>query len=123
MNFEHDSIDVFTLILTGEPLLASNIQNKEKLDALRQRVTHHYNFIGLSDDEIAAYVTHKLAFAGGSDVLVDDAAMKLLCESSQGISRTIDHIMSYALTWGIQMHHHTIDTEVMQRAVESQSLL
>ena len=70
-----------------------------------------------------SYVFHKLQLAGGSNLLIDDAAMKILCESSQGISRTIDHIMSYALTWGIQMHHPTMDADVMQRAVDSQSLL
>ena len=102
-NFDRDSTDVFTLILTGEPLLASMIQNKERLDSLKQRVTSHYNFTGLTNEEISAYITHKLAFAGGSDILIDEKAVNLLCESSQGISRTIDHIMSDALRWGIQM--------------------
>ena len=122
-NFNRDSTDVFALILTGEPSLASMLQNKEKLESLRQRVTSHYNFNGLSNEEISAYVNHKLAFAGGSDILVDDGAFKVLCESSQGISRIIDNIMSDALKWGIQMNHRTIDSEVMQRAVDSQSLL
>ena len=122
MNFNRDSTDVFTLILSGDLVLANMLQNKEKLEPLRQRVTNHYNFNGLSNEEITAYVAHKLAFAGGSDILMDDGALKVLCESSQGVSRTIDHIMSDALKWGIQMNHRTIDAEVMQRAVDSQSL-
>ena len=95
----------------------------EKLDSLKQRVTSHYNFTGLTNDEIPAYVSHKLEFAGGSNILVDEGAFKVLCESSQGISRTIDHIMSDALRWGIQLKRRTIDAEVMQRAVDSQSLM
>ena len=31
--------------------------------------------------------------------------------------------MSDALKWGIQMNHRTVDAEVMQRAIDSQSLL
>ena len=123
MNFERDALSVFTLILSGEPALASMIQNKEKLDALKQRVTSHYNFTGLTNEEVCAYVTHKLEFAGGSNILMDDGAFRVLCESSQGISRTIDHIMSDALKWGIQLNHRTLDAEIIQRAVDSQSLI
>ena len=123
MCFEHDTLDVFTLILAGEPRLASAIQNTDALDSLRQRVTSHYNFIGLSDDEVAAYVAHKLELAGGSDLIIDDAAMKILCESSRGVSRAVDHIMCDAVAWGIQMARHTIDAEVMRHAVDSQSLV
>ena len=123
MSYDHDTLDVFTLILAGEPKLASTIQNNELLDSLRQRITNHYQFIGLSDEEISSYVSHKLEFAGGSNIIIDDKAMKTLCEASRGVSRTIDHIMCDALIWGIQMQHPTIDSEVMQRAVDSQSLL
>ena len=122
-NFEHDSIDVFTLILTGEPSLASVIQTRDSLDSLHQRITNHYRFNGLSNDEVTAYVNHKLAFAGGSDFLVDPGAYQVLCDSSQGISRTIDHIMSDALRWGFQLRHQTIDAEIMQHAVDSQALV
>ncbi len=123
MNFDRDSTNMFSLVLAGEPILASMIQNKEQLDSLRQRVTSHYNYTGLSNDEVRAYVNHKLAFANAPDILVDDEAFTILSESSQGISRTIDHIMSDAFTWGFQMKRRTIDAEVMQRAVDSQSLV
>ena len=121
-NFEHDTLDAFTLILTGEPKLANIIEHNEDLDALKQRVTHHYYFLGLSDMEISDYINHRLQFAGGSNILVDDEAMAVLCESSRGITRIVDRIMSNAIAWGVQMQRRTIDKEVMERAIGSLAL-
>ena len=65
MNYGYDSLNCFTLILCGEPHLNSTLR-KPVHEALRQRLTVHYNFSGLSDSEVAQYVLHKIACAGGS---------------------------------------------------------
>lgn len=39
--------------------------------ALRQCITVHYTFSGLSDAEVADYVRHKLVCAGGDETIID----------------------------------------------------
>src|SRR5574344_612225 len=66
MNYGYDSINCFTLILCGESHL-NDILRKPVHEALRQRITIHYNYTGLDDKEVAAYILHKLERAGGSN--------------------------------------------------------
>lgn len=123
LNFERDSLDVCTLILTGNPSLNETIETIEKLDALKQRITNHYDYVGLSDDEIPRYLKHKLEFAGGSDLFINEEALRILEPASRGISRMIDHIMTAALAYGAQTNKGIIDADVMQFAIDSQSLI
>ena len=47
MNYSYDSLNCFSLVLTGEPYL-NHILEKQVHEALRQRITVHYNYEGLS---------------------------------------------------------------------------
>lgn len=123
LNFDHDTTDAFTLILSGGPSLNETIDTTEKLSPLKQRITNHYDFNGLSDEEIPLYLKHKLEFAGASNLLIDDNALRCLSTASCGISRTIDHIMSDALAYGAQLGRTRIDAEIMQVAIDNQSLV
>ena len=63
MNYSYDSLNCFSLILIGKPYLNHILENQVH-EALRQRVTVHYNYEGLSDQEIPDYIYHKLELAG-----------------------------------------------------------
>ena len=65
MNYSYDSLNCFSLVLVGEPYL-NHILEKQVHEALRQRITVHYNYEGLSDQEVPDYIQHKLELAGGS---------------------------------------------------------
>ena len=55
MNHSYDSLNCFSLILVGEPYL-NHILDKQVHEALRQRITVHYNYEGLSDQEVPDYI-------------------------------------------------------------------
>ena len=120
MNYDYDSLNCFTLILCGESYLNSTLR-KPVHEALRQRITIHYEFQGLSDQEVPAYVRHKLRSAGGSEQIINEAAMAALNSMSQNNPRVIDNIMSDALTIAMQAEKHTIDADVILAAVNHQS--
>lgn len=122
MNYGYDSVNCFTLILCGEAHL-NNTLNRPVHEALRQRVTVHYNFCGLSDDEVARYVLHKLACAGGSETIIEKAALCAIHSHSQGNPRLIDNLMTDALALGSQMEKKSIDAEVILAAVSNQNLM
>ena len=121
MNFRYDSLNCFTLILVGESQL--NIKLSLPIhEAIRQRITVHYDFKGLTADEIPAYVRHKVHVAGGADSIIDDAAMASVHSLSQGNPRVIDTLMTDALTIGAQMDKKVIDAEVIMAAANNRQL-
>ena len=122
LNHAYDSLYCFTLLLIGEPRL-NEILSGSVHEALRQRITIHYNFTGLSEDETAAYINHKLSAAGGCASILDNGVSCAVHGFSQGNPRLIDNVMSDALTIGAQHNKKIIDTDIILYAVENQSLL
>ena len=121
MNYGYDSLNCFTLILCGESHLNSTLR-KPVHEALRQRITVHYDFTGLSDTEVPEYVRHKISIAGGAPSIITEAAMASVNSLSQGNPRIIDNIMTDALTIGAQKDRSVIDPEVILSAVNNQNL-
>ncbi len=121
MNYGYDSVNCFTLILCGESHL-NGILRTQPHEALRQRITVHYNYQGLSDNEAIEYITHKLACAGSSKAIIDDAAINAVVGQTHGNPRLIDNIMSDALVIGSQQDKKTIDVDVILAAANNQNL-
>lgn len=121
MNFKYDSLNCFTLILSGEPVLNRTLERSIH-DALRQRITVHYTFQGLSSDETYSYIKHKIATAGGAPSIIGEDALSALSGYCKGNPRIIDNVMTTALKAGTQMHKTTIDSEVILTAVNEQAL-
>lgn len=121
LNHGYDSVNCFGLILCGEPHLNSTLR-KPVHEALRQRITVHYSFQGLSDGEVADYVLHKLSCAGGSGTIIEPAALSAVHSHSQGSPRIIDNLMTAALALGAQMEQTSITPDVVLAAVASQNL-
>lgn len=91
-------------------------------EALRQRITVHYNYKGLSDEETVAYIVHKLCSAGSSKAIIEDTALSAIAGHARGNPRTIDNIMSDAIVIGAQQGKKCIDTETILAAVSNQNL-
>lgn len=121
MNFKYDSLNCFTLILCGEPHL-NNKLNKPIYEGLRQRVIVHYNFKGLSAEEIPEYVKQKIRLANGTESIINAAAMSSVHSLSQGNPRVIDALMTDALTIGAQMGRTTIDADIIMAAANNRQL-
>lgn len=119
--YGYDSINGFALILCGEPHL-NNTLRRPVHEALRQRITVHYNYKGLSDEETVAYIVHKLCSAGSSKTIIEDAALSAIAGHARGNPRTIDNIMSDAIVVGAQRGKKCIYTETILAAVSSQNL-
>ena len=121
MNYGYDSVNCFTLILCGEAHL-NNTLRKPVHEALRQRITVHYNFQGLSDEEVSEYVLHKITCAGGSGTIIEPGALAAVHSHSQGNPRLVDNLMTDALAIGAQMDKKVITPDVILAAVGNQNL-
>ena len=121
MNYQYDSLNCFSLILSGETRLNFNLE-KPVHEALKQRITVHYNFKGLSPDEISDYIHHKISLAGGASSILAPNAIPTIAGFCHGNPRIIDNLMSDALVLGIQLNAKTIDAEVIMAAANAQVL-
>lgn len=108
MNYGYDSVNCFTLILCGESHL-NDILRKPIHEALRQRITIHYNYEGLDDREVSEYILHKLNCAGASRNIISESALGAIHGYSRGNPRLIDNLMTDALTIGAQQECQVID--------------
>lgn len=117
MNFEIDSRNCFTLILSGEKSLNMRL-NTPVNEALRQRILTHYVFNGLTEEESAKYVLYKLQRAGGSKELINDAALSAVSAKALGCPRLIDQLMTVAMMIGSQNNKVVIDAETIEAAVD-----
>ncbi len=120
MNYGYDSINCFTLILCGEPYLNDTLR-KPVHEALRQRITVHYNYDGLDASEVSSYIRHKIPLAGGADSILDSAALSSVATFGQGNPRLIDNVMTDALSIGAQTDKRVIDTDVIRAAISNQT--
>ncbi len=118
MNHGYDSLNCFSLILCGESYF-NRILAKSVNEALRQRVVVHYDFQGLSDGEVAEYVSHKIKTAGGSLSILSEAALSVVHGYAQGNARMIDNLMTDTLIIGEQTGKQVIDPETILAAVNN----
>ena len=121
MNQKYDSVNCFTLILCGESYLNHTL-SKQIHESLRQRITVHYDFQGLSDEEAVEYIIHKLQSAGSSKAVIEEAALMAVAGHAHGNPRMIDSIMTDALNIGAQTDKKCIDADVIMAAVSNQNL-
>jgi type II secretory pathway predicted ATPase ExeA len=93
MNFKYDSLNCFTLILSGEPVLNRTLERPIH-EALKQRITIHYTFKGLNPDETKAYILHKIHLSGGSESIMGEDAIIAAAGYCKGNPRIIDNLMT-----------------------------
>jgi len=121
MNHHYDSLDCFSLALLGEPHLNSTLQ-KPVHAALRQRITIHYNFEGLNNEETENYILHKLNVAGAASSILGEGVVTAINGYARGNPRIIDGLMTDVLTLGAQLKKHVIDTDIVLAAIDNQQL-
>jgi len=121
LNHNYDSSYCFTLFLVGEPHL-NNTLDKPVHEALRQRIIIHYDFEGLTTEEVVNYINHKFSLAGATTTILGEGTLNAITNYCHGTPRLIDNLMNEALTLGAQYEKTVIDTETIMYAVNSLAL-
>lgn len=87
------------IILAGQPNLRSLLTRSDMLQ-LAQRVAVDYALEPLNEDEVSAYVQHRLRVARGEPDLLTEYACSLLHQLSGGNPRLINQLCDLALMYG-----------------------
>jgi type II secretory pathway predicted ATPase ExeA len=108
-NFDSDSQNRITFILTGQPELRT-LLSYSHFDSLRTRVrlSHHLSPMGL--EETASYIDHGLEVAHRKEKLFSDEAKMEIFKRSNGIARQINRICYKAIVAGTIQKKHIIDS-------------
>jgi type II secretory pathway predicted ATPase ExeA len=121
INHAYDSLNCFSLVLVGEPHFNRTLE-KNIHEALRQRIIVHYNYEGLSNDEIIKYIEHKFRLAGATPSIIGEGVFNAIINNCNGIPRYIDSLMNEALMIGAQLKKQVLDTEVILGAANNLAL-
>ncbi len=116
-NLETAQQKLIQIVLIGQPELAQKIADPA-LRQLRQRITVRYHLGPLAEDELPAYVAHRLRMAGSDGRIVfEPKALRLAFAHSQGIPRLINALCDNALLAGYVAGTWCIDAACMKRAI------
>ncbi len=116
-NFQMDDDNLLALVLVGQPDLMKKLQ-LPSLAALRQRVGLFCRLETLGEDEIKAYVEHRIAVGGRAEPVFTDAAIRALYKYSEGIPRVINSLAGMALLEGFARDATLVDESVVRSAAK-----
>jgi len=120
-NFNMDSEDRFSFILSGSQKLALQIREPQN-EALRQRITFSHNLRGFTIEDARQYIHFHLERAEGPKELFADNAVQLIFHWAKGIPRVINQLALQAIIRAAVQGVHTIDENFLKQHVLNNSI-
>jgi len=114
-NLETEKQKLLKIILLGQPELRQ-LLNQEEVAQISQRITSRYHLTPLATGDVAAYVEHRLAVAGGRKRLFSEAALKRVAKLSRGIPRLINVLCDRALLGAYVEEKEQVDLKTVNQA-------
>lgn len=122
-NIETPKAKLLQIVLVGQPELVERL-NDHRLRALRQRIAVSYEIQPLEEQEVAAYIHHRLRIAGaGATPSFTTEALQLIAKLSEGIPRRINLLCDRALLAGFVRESQVIDAALLEQIGQEQDLL
>ena len=117
LNFDYDSKDYCTLILTGQNEFLRILRFKE-LEAFRQRININYTFTGLDEKEVEEYIKTRLKLVNCREDLFEKEAYHTFYTLMQGSVRNLNQLINKSLIIGQHKKKETIGSEIIMESSE-----
>lgn len=114
-NLETNTKKLLQVILIGQPELQLLLKRRD-LRQLAQRITARYHLLPLNQQELAAYIKHRLSVADCHRALFNKAALVTIHKLSQGIPRLINLICHSALMEAYNSNNVVVDKKIVLKA-------
>ncbi len=114
-NLETARQKLLKIILLGQPELRQLLEN-DAASQISQRITSRYHLRPLARHDVAAYVEHRLAVAGGRKRLFSEAAVIRVAELSRGVPRLINVVCDRALLGAYVEEKELVDLQTVNQA-------
>jgi len=118
-NLETEKEKLLQIILVGQPELKEKLRSPE-LAQLRQRIAIRYHISPLDQDELEAYICHRLRIAGAtnSKVFFKEDALDQIFKFSKGVPRLINIICDKGLLAGYTADKKTICGDTIKQCAK-----
>lgn len=114
-NFQLDDKNLLSLILVGQPDLRRKLDLPVLL-ALKQRIGISYHLRPLDEEEVKAYIDHRIKASGRDEPLFTDDAITSIYRYSGGVPRVINSLANMALLEGLSRDAEIIDEDIVRFA-------
>ena len=119
-NLETEKAKLLQIILVGQTELQSKLK-LSSLRQLRQRIAIQFNLVSLDQEDIKAYIYHRLDKARGGDKLelhFTDQAIDSIYHYTQGIPRMINLLCDRALLAGFVVGKKLLDELIIENCAK-----
>ena len=116
-NLETKNHKLLQIVLFGQPELDDNLR-KTEIRQLRERITHSFTLMPLTDAEVQDYLQFRLRAAGyrGPD-LFNPAVVRTIAKASHGLTRRVNLIADKALLAAFAENTHSIKPKHIRAAI------
>ncbi len=114
-NLETNQQKLLQIVMIGQPELREMLARTD-MRQLSQRITARYHLRGLSKEEVAAYVRHRLDVAGAKDPVFPPTILRRLYRLSKGIPRIINLLSDRAMLGAYVQGKKTVDRRTLAKA-------
>jgi general secretion pathway protein A len=122
-NLETDKEKLLQIILVGQLNLVPLLRSPE-LRQLDQRISIRYQLKPLTEEEVTAYIAHRLAVANGSrTVMFAPKAVQRIHQYTSGIPRLINLLCDRALLGAYSVQATRIEPSMVDAAAEGLDLI
>ena len=119
-NVETPKAKLLQIVLVGQPELDQRLNADPRLRALRQRIAIRYHIPPLDENEVAAYIQHRIQIAGAKHApRFTGEAITSIARTSQGIPGRINRICDQALLAGFIRESYVIDETMVKEGQTS----
>jgi type II secretory pathway predicted ATPase ExeA len=120
-NADFDRTSPLTVIMLGQLILRSRLK-ANGFEALNQRLRFRYALEGLTEEETANYIKHRLRIAGLNPELFTVDALKYIFLAAQGIPREINNLCTQAIIKAKNENANKIDGKLIKRVLDQREV-
>lgn len=117
-NFQAGGHAMLQILLLGQPEFRDRLNGSDRLEQLRQRVIAVHHLDPMGEEEVSAYVAHRLQVAGwqGRPDFTEDAC-PVIHRASGGVPRRLNQLMGRVLLEAALSGRDLIDAAMVQTVV------
>lgn len=116
-NFEMQDRKLINIFFVGQQEFNSILMTPQNR-ALSQRITVRYHIEALNEEEVGAYIRHRLKVAGTEQRIFDASAVSEIYKVSGGIPRLINIVSDHAMLTAYAQGNHKIDGKIVEECAE-----
>ncbi|THI88239.1 MAG: tetratricopeptide repeat protein [Nitrospira sp. CG24A] len=105
----------FQIILSGQPALRGLLQRGELIQ-FAQRISVDYHLKPFGEEEVPAYIAHRLAMAGGAGRIFTDQACLVVHRLTSGNARLVNQVCDVSLAYGYAEQSPWVTAGIVWRA-------